>query len=829
MSTYYVDLEAGTDGARTALTTVTVSNPAGSITRANKAAHGLVTGAVIDATLFTAWLNTRWEVSVVDASNFDLVGAVWQATADANGTMTPRGGSSKTDAWKTLTTGASAVRLDPGDTLRMMASPDATSLGINGTWTDGPQEATKSITSSTNATPIVVTATAHGYSNGDTVVVIGHATNTKANGVWEVANVAANTFELKNADGTNSVGIGTGSAGTARRINNMRVLLASALTANVAVNGNQGTKTNWTASANVTCTVTTADNREGGECQSIAIAAGFTTGLAAYVPTGTINLSAYKQLSFRWKQTVGTIPAAGGVRLRLCSDAVGAVPVDTFDVPLIGALNVWQAFTVNKGSALGASIQSINLDVVTDNGAQTFLIDNIIAVKDATSADSLSNTSLLSKNTGDETWFALQSINGTRLMLDSNTIARPIGVGGSSLQRGYSGTTATVTTYKRETVKTTMAAAATSAGADTTLQDSGTSALPIAISGGWDRTAMTSQTGETFLDGQNFNGSGISGVQKSFVTIDKVSAFRYGNGFNFSLCNNITVTNAHANNCQVRGLTINQSPIISGSFKSISNNQSGCGDQDDRAVISVTQADSNVVLGLMISGRKSAWTVTKARNNGTYGVQFAEGSAGATLTGMTTSGNGTAGVLNGGGSSFLAGTGENYMIGCTIGESTEVSTPVYTDSRLWSKTHDGTPDNDYCFTDGALIRAETSVRHTASGRAYAIDITSTTRDSNYPVLLEIAKIAVASGGTVTIKAWLRRTNTGLTHNLVVKGGQISGVFIDQRIAMSAAANTWEELTLNFTPGEAGVVCVTTETYGGSSFTGYVDDLTVTQV
>jgi hypothetical protein len=76
----------------------------------------------------------------------------------------------------------------------------------------------KLIASSTNATPIVVTATAHGFSNGDIVSITGHTTNTAANGIWKIANVAANTFELQRPDGTNSTGNGVGGA-TGRAVN----------------------------------------------------------------------------------------------------------------------------------------------------------------------------------------------------------------------------------------------------------------------------------------------------------------------------------------------------------------------------------------------------------------------------------------------------------------------------------------------------------------------------------------------------------------------------------------------------------------------------------
>lgn len=68
------------------------------------------------------------------------------------------------------------------------------------------------IQSSTNATPIVVTASGHGLSNGDYISVHGHLVNTKANGNWRIANVSGASFELVNSAG-NGVGGATGRVG----------------------------------------------------------------------------------------------------------------------------------------------------------------------------------------------------------------------------------------------------------------------------------------------------------------------------------------------------------------------------------------------------------------------------------------------------------------------------------------------------------------------------------------------------------------------------------------------------------------------------------------
>jgi hypothetical protein len=59
----------------------------------------------------------------------------------------------------------------------------------------------KLITAASNATPIVITSNSHGFSNGQLVVVTGVGGNTNANGVWVIANVATNTFELQGSVG----------------------------------------------------------------------------------------------------------------------------------------------------------------------------------------------------------------------------------------------------------------------------------------------------------------------------------------------------------------------------------------------------------------------------------------------------------------------------------------------------------------------------------------------------------------------------------------------------------------------------------------------------
>lgn len=65
------------------------------------------------------------------------------------------------------------------------------------------------IGSSTDASPIVITITGHGFSTGDKVTVYGHVTNVAANGSWNITKVNDDSFSLDNSSGS---GAGAGGA-----------------------------------------------------------------------------------------------------------------------------------------------------------------------------------------------------------------------------------------------------------------------------------------------------------------------------------------------------------------------------------------------------------------------------------------------------------------------------------------------------------------------------------------------------------------------------------------------------------------------------------------
>jgi hypothetical protein len=77
-----------------------------------------------------------------------------------------------------------------------------------------PTAGIKAITGATVATPCVITATSHGFANGDVVLISGVGGTLTANGIFVISGVATNTFQLTDyVTGANVVGVGTYSSG----------------------------------------------------------------------------------------------------------------------------------------------------------------------------------------------------------------------------------------------------------------------------------------------------------------------------------------------------------------------------------------------------------------------------------------------------------------------------------------------------------------------------------------------------------------------------------------------------------------------------------------
>lgn len=837
---FYVDFDNGSDTARTALTTCIASNPSGTITRINKVGHGLITGAVVDLTLFTAWLNGAWKITVVDADNFDLDTAVWQATADANGTVTPRGGSCWADAWKTLTTGATAARTGTTDTVRVAKSPAPVSLGTTAKWTQvagtGLPTA-KSISSSTNATPIVMTVTAHGYSTGDIVRIASHTLNVAANGFWQITVLTANTFSLQDGNGNNSIGSGTGGAtGTVQLVNSRAVVLTTAQ--HFAIPDGDGTT--WTANtSNALYTPTVArvatDAKVGDACASITTnatnAAPANYKLAHYPLPATLDLSAYNRLTFWYKFPATTVQASDVLRVCLCSDTTGDVPVDSFIIPNYpSAATRWSPLNIAKsgGGTLGASIRSIAVYTGTVSAAVNKIhrFDGFAAL----ATDGLSLQALVSKNSseqgGIESWYPIQGIYGKFLILDNAS-----GTTLSSAGQAYTGTSETVTTYFRDTTKLTVT------GGDTTIHQNMLNAANFL--GGWDSSIDTTvnnvstanQTGETFLD----NLIGTTYILYESARTTPARTMKYLNGVR-GIAGFYSTTSGRMVVEAMRAVANTSYGIyLNGSFNNTINfdDLTGTGTTG----LYVLNSFSNTFTGRSISGGATGCINVSGGGGHTFGSATNLLVGSATGAGIIVSGASNLEFLNittyGNGSGFsLAEFFNCYGKNLTVNETTEFTLTSNQNTYFRSHNHDATADNHWIFASeaGSTINTVTSPVNTAGGLSWKMSPAST-RLSDQPLVLPIAKAAVQANKLVTVSAWFYKTHaTGVVGQLVVEGlSRIAGVASNVTATMSNTANTWEQLTLTFTPTEAGVFQVEAWAYYVSTLDSvYVDDVTITQ-
>jgi hypothetical protein len=95
----------------------------------------------------------------------------------------------------------------------------------------------------------------------------------------------------------------------------------------------------------------------------------------------------------------------------------------------------------------------------------------------------------------------------------------------------------------------------------------------------------------------------------------------------------------------------------------------------------------------------------------------------------------------------------------------------------------------------------------------------------YPLEFEVHRVVCVANVAQTIKAWVRRSNTGLSIGLRVKEAVLTGISATTDALCTASADTWQEVTLTFTPTQAGVAQIWGVAWGGTTYSGYISDLT----
>lgn len=176
---------------------------------------------------------------------------------------------------------------------------------------------------------------------------------------------------------------------------------------------------------------------------------------------------------------------------------------------------------------------------------------------------------------------------------------------------------------------------------------------------------------------------------------------------------------------------------------------------------------------------------------------------------------------------------ECYAINTNLLSATEISTPTTLSHGSFIKSHKNdqsstTFKNTYRI---GTIQSEQTIRHTASGFSWKLTPSSTINKLILPgpTIFDTFKAAVNASSQVTITAYVYKDSSydGNAPRLVILGGIIGGVASDVTDSLTVAHSNWEQLSVQATPNEAGVI----EYYidcDGTAGNVYVDDIAVTQ-
>ena len=230
--------------------------------------------------------------------------------------------------------------------------------------------------------------------------------------------------------------------------------------------------------------------------------------LAYYELPSTLDLSGYQQVSFMFRSNQTTNGNSNKFSLRLCTDTAGNTSVHTIPIDYKNQKsNVWTGLTVDLGTNLNSSVKSVALyQDATPSGTTVMYLQNIIACKASSAADSITLNKLVGLNTSDDTaWYPLQFIWDNILFLKTQSRGKnPYGYYGSNAA-AFSATNTSATIYQRAQVRPYDSDVNQNDYSQwDSNNDAGTEASPITISGGWDETSMSTRNGKTCIE---FNGS----------------------------------------------------------------------------------------------------------------------------------------------------------------------------------------------------------------------------------------------------------------------------------------------------------------------------------
>ena len=623
----------------------------------------------------------------------------------------------------------------------------------------------------------------------------------------------------------------------------------------------------WTGATDVTVARETSPSYKmhGDACLKMTFATAFTTGKMAYIDFGEGNekdFSAFQAVSLAMTGYASKTLPAGCLELCLCSDANGDVIVDT--VPLMpsseGVYLSTRSILYGErsgGGNLGSSIRSVAFYAAVDPGALYIYIDNIVAVKAKGDANHLCHSCLIGQGNTiyDHMW-------GIQAFEDDSTI--------KLCDEWYGENAGAQASYRVEP--------AICYGAEyLSLVGNNNWSSPVLYdqyalnSGGWDPTTDI-QDGVTcwrMVPGSSSYSYGVMAPSypcwqvEHFIFTPGIRVWRNNGyvaiekcGFAGELDSSTPEINFYSTSYSAGRVTpcvrLKDIWMTATCHYAISATNNGIlanyrdlfmdWEWENVTILSAGEIEMGDVFRFRGKNIKVCNLHTNNYRNGCWavigrvlgdweirGLELKDNDATSDAAMYFPSSLGRLRIWNltasGNKATFYPNHVEIICEGVTIDDTTIFDTGNLKELGKVALLKKNAPDEHVIYTSRGTIASEVAVRHTAEGIAWKF---SPTHTEGLPIYHKLAQVALEAGVPVTIGVYMRRDNTGVNARLRVPGGQLVGMTqADYTDDLEAAANIWELVSVSFTPTETGVVDVCLEIWGGTTYSVYVDDLSVT--
>lgn len=741
--------------------------------------------------------------------------------------------------------------LSAGDEVRVIASPDPVSLG------DADFEYDSNIiTLSTPATvnllerifegtvdaaTDVFTCAGHSLSNDDRIFFIWDDFNVVQTTPYYVINATSDTFQIS--------------------------MTAGAAAFNVTSNGSWKAHYAFVPEANMLASGNGTYYRMYYGCSALQAMPTFTTGKMAYVPFygGALDLSSYTHICL-WFRT-GTAWDPNNFTFSLCSDASGSTVVDTLEL-VTGSLgtysiDVWYPllFVKSGGGGLGSSLQSLAINTAADPGTIIFYLNNICACN-----DSCNLFTPIGKGVGDTPFefYPVQFFDRDKVVLNGTSYGSQPGVNNNDTYAPYLGVTETATAYAQQCLSIPAAKMPTNYNQGIFVPTSGAPGNHVSLSGGWNRTDMSTQTGRTLINAWRYWGYGVfpnlndnidislldfifsynavnTGTSGYGIEVSDCVAYSTYQGFIISInsSSNGTLYDATiVNNCSalgcaygvVYGGAANVCPgVVMSGLKAWGGNDYGIYLASDHTIFENCEAyycrdegiymqycrENTVLRSAVIRGAGAGISLNACSHvtivgchvaNCTEAFRFFDAPANniynTTFTGNMDIVNSNGGVVT-----------VNTFVNSTIGDAPSLASPVsYLDSRYVFAFVDGNSDEHYILTDGATSMSDTTVRRGAP-YSWKIALTDTTRNELYPFRHRVHGLLLPAGVAVTFSVWFRRDASTVQLYLTCPPSQLPGMSSVEIVSDAlTATDMWQQRSVTVESTTTGFISLEVRCY-----------------